>query len=887
MKKLVVIDLSNFIFRAFFAVRPLNAPDGTPVNAVHGILSMLMRLVTEHQPTHVLIARDTKGGSFRNTLYEDYKANRDEPPEDLVPQFGLIDRLVEEMKFPSVSLDNYEADDIIGSAVTQWKDHFDEVYIASGDKDLMQFVDDKVKMLDTMKNKILGRQEVFEKMGVYPEQIVDYLSMVGDSSDNIPGVKGIGAKGASKLLAEYQTLEKCLEKKEEIANKRAKNALIEYGEMANLSKKLVTIVCDLDLGVKVENSDFHFVPTQELIDYLKGLGFRSALKKLEELMPQVEELESGSDSKKSEAKDYDILQLKKPADIKKTISGLKGAIALTTYFQEDIGQTYSTQCQGVAFASTPEKVYFCSDFELVHTVLQQLVENKNVELVGSSLKRVVRYAQIHDFDFQATLFDVSLAEYVISASSRNKTTILSEKYLERVLPEFKVEQSDLFGADGAGLDSNTFALYCQTYLELKSILEEKIKELKLGKVFSEIDLPLLSILGRMEVQGVCFNKEYYQQLEKDFEKEVAKIRKKIEKEGKAEGVNLNSPKQVSELLFEKLELPVVKKTKTGFSTDSSVLEKLDLMGISPIPALILKYREYDKLLSTYIRPMPNYIDPVTSKIHARFNQMNAATGRLSSDHPNMQNIPVRTENGKKLRRGFVASPGNLLLSADYSQVELRLLAHFSEDEVMLEAFADGRDIHAQTAAEVFGYEIHQVTPEYRSRAKAINFGLMYGQSSFGLAEQLKISRKEAKEYITMYFARFSKVKSFLDTLVERCTETGYAETYFGRKRFLPDIKSNNRTMKAMAERVAINSPIQGTAADIIKLAMINIDRELKNRGLESKMVLQVHDELVFDVPEKELETMQELVPQMMENAVKLKVPLKVDAKTGLNLFDIK
>lgn len=873
-KKLIIVDISSFIFRAFYAIRPLNAPDGTPVNAVYGVLSMLLKLMSEHQPTHLFLARDTKDGSFRKEFYNLYKANRSEPPVELIPQFALIETLMDRLGLQSLTIPRYEADDVIASAVVQWRNYFDEIYIASGDKDLMQFVDNRVKILDTMKDKIYGDEEVKEKMGVRPDQIVDYLSMVGDTSDNVPGMKGIGEKGAQKLLEEYGTLENCFKHKDEITNKRVKTSFDEQEENAYLSKKLITLVTDLNLNREPDATKLNFYPSESLMDFLDQLGFKTFKIKLKELARiedhHQEEIQSNLIKK-------EVISITNSNDFSAFLEILKNQTEV--YFQALMSPEEDRNLQTVNEITfvLEQKLYQMSfkpqdliggglSTSELSELLNTLNRSKN-KLVTYDIKPFMYFCLVQNQLIEFNYFDLAQASFVID-------------------PERKHTLYEIFKNIGVDIVCEELASAVDAFPQLKSAQENKLRELKLETVFYEIDNKLIKLLAEMEVNGIYLDIGFYKKLEDEFALELTSIEKKIEAIA-GEPTNLKSPKQVSFLLFEKLQLPIIRKTKTGASTDSDVLIELISLGISEIPALILNYRELEKLYSTYIKTLPKMVSDKTKKIHTHFHQFNAATGRLSSDSPNLQNIPIRTETGRRLRRGFIASPDRLLLSADYSQVELRILAHFSEDPAMLQAFHEGLDIHAQTAAEMFEKPLKEVTKDDRSKAKAINFGLMYGQSSFGLSQNLHIEQREAKEFITNYFNKFHRVKTFLDSLKEFCEKTGYAQTLMGRKRFLGDIRSTNRNIKAMAERVAINSPIQGTAADIIKLSMLKIDEEMKLKKLSSKMLLQVHDELIFDVIPSEKSQMEELIKRNMETAVTLKVPLLVEMATGQNWYDLK
>lgn len=891
MKRLIVVDVSNFIFRAFFAIRPLTSPDGVPVNAVHGVLSMFLKLLSQYRPTHVLMARDTAGGSFRNEMYAAYKANRSDPPEDLIPQFALIKELIQKMEMPFSEDEKYEADDIIGSAVMQWKDEFDEILIASGDKDLMQFVGGNIKMLDTMKDMVYDAQGVFDKMGVRPDQIVDYLSMVGDTSDNIPGMRGIGAKGAAKLLAEHDTLDKCIEAKDTFTGKKLITAFTEHLEEGLLSRDLIKIATDVDLKQTAEETRIKFYPSDELIEFLKNLGFKSVINKLMDLRKAEYDAESGETLPAGLLTfDHKVINTKKEFEnILEVLSSVESCAFHTEYDSGDIFERKLSSCTLSVDGETTYFMSFSDDSSLNDTQLNDLLTavygESDLEVASEHWKRDFFYAQEKGIEIKCRYFDVTQAHYILDPGTRHDIGTLSKNYFDYTIAQR--DKKDLYLQEGSLEEKSKFcgeraALTYRLVNEFKTELKEK----NLSSIYQELDGPLIPILSKMENIGISLDVEQLAVMATELEETIGNIESEIF-ENTGEEINLNSPKQVGELLFTKLGLPVIKKTKTGYSTDSSVLEALDAKNISPIPGLLIQHRELGKLLSTYVRALPELVHAKDNRLHTHFNQDVAATGRLSSNNPNLQNIPIRTELGRKVRKAFVPKEGHVLLGADYSQVELRLLAHFSEDPTMVKAFKNGEDIHRQTASEIMGIKLDEVTSEERSKAKAVNFGLMYGQSSFGLAGQLKISRKEAKDYITRYFEKFSRVKGYLDGLKEKAEETGYAETMFGRKRFLPDIKSNNRTVKSMAERVAINSPIQGTAADIIKMAMISIDKALTNENLKTRLLLQVHDELIFEVPTDEVERVKKIVKEGMENVVDLNVPLVVDMGTGDDWYSLK
>ena len=865
-KRLVIVDISSFIFRAFFAVRPLHSSDGTPVNAVHGVLNMLLKLFSEYSPTHIFIARDTGEKTFRSDIYPEYKANRQLLPEELIPQFDILYGILKDLNIPQVSMEGYEADDIIGTAAVGWKDNFDQILIASGDKDLMQLIGYNVKMVDTMKNIIYDVDKVKEKMGVEPAQIVDYLAMVGDSSDNIPGMRGIGPKGAIKLLQEYGTLDGCVACKDSFKGKKLAVAFSDYLEDAFVSRKLVKIVTDLNLRVEIKDLEYRLKANPRVLDTLRHLGLKAILGKFE----QVGE----HDGVKKERAQFTFSKIETEKEFVRMVTTLESnsTVALECFFDNEDPWQREVRAVSLSFDGK-EGIYCLMKDDRLERLLAVSFARKDMEIYSSRWQEIIAYLLRTKRFFKAQRFDVIQAHFVANPDANSEFNSIVRMYLDIDFKDLEKEQQEIQRG-------------CAVYvLALK--LKEELKTKNVNDIYSDIDDPLVPVLAQMELDGVMINKEYFLEFEEELEKKIQAIEKKIEGHSKGTPINLNSPKQVSSLLFEVLQLPIIKKTKTGLSTDVEVLSVLDKKNINPVPGLILQHRELGKLLSTYIRNLPELINPVSGRIHARFHQHIAATGRLSSTHPNLQNIPIRTEMGRKVRRGFIARPGFILLGADYSQVELRLLAYFSQDPVMLEAFKNDRDIHRQTASEVLNIPLEKITSDERSRAKAVNFGLMYGQSSFGLASQLGISRREAKGYITRYFLRFIKVKEYLDSLKEFAEKTGYSLTIKNRKRFWPDIRSQNRTIKAVAERGAINTPIQGSAADIIKMAMTDIRNKLDRQGLSAKMIIQVHDELIFEVSEEELDTVKMLVKDSMENILGPERRLKVDINLGVSWYDLK
>jgi DNA polymerase-1 len=646
--------------------------------------------------------------------------------------------------------------------------------------------------------------------------------------------------------------------------------------MARLSKELVKIVCDLKLRFSADEVGYRLRYTPEIETFLNKVGFRSWQTKLAEfkdpsdkasLLPQREA-----------AKTVERWTL---AEFKVALA-TEAAVAVAPVCDDELDQH---RCwRSVAVATSKAVGLIDLNPDNAKTFISILNEARPLVVCYQS-KPILQLALVSGVTPEFKYFDLAQAHFILNPEFRHDLDTITEEFLGFKLEAPSQGQGDLFGNDD-GAELTHHGSKAEAILKLYPILRAKMQEMNAERAYDDLDIPLINVLAEIELEGVFLDTKFYKELEQEFTTQITAIEADVYAVAETT-VNLRSPKQIGELLFEKLQLPVIRRTKTGYSTDAEVLTELVAMKLNPIPELLLKYREIEKLLSTYVKALPSMISATTGKIHTHFQPSNAATGRLSSDNPNLQNIPVRTENGRKLRRGFVPSPGRVLLSADYSQVELRLLAHFSQDRHMLEAFQHDRDIHRQTASEIFDVPLEQVTKEMRNSAKAINFGLMYGQTSFGLSQTLHISQGEAKKYITNYFQKFQSVKSYLDGLKERAEATGYAETLFGRKRLLPDIKSTNRQVKAMAERVAINSPIQGTAADIIKLAMINIQRLLAERKFKSRMILQVHDELIFDVEPAELEDLKVLVKEQMEGAVTLSVELKVEMGTGANWYDLK
>jgi DNA polymerase-1 len=889
---LYLIDISSFIFRAFFGVRALHSKKGEPTNAVYGVATMLSRVSEVASPENLVVVYDSKEPSFRKEIYPDYKANRTEPPDDLIPQFGRIEEMIKCFEIHSYRKSGVEADDLIATLTKQWcemnKTH--KVVVITGDKDLMQLVDGRVCIWDTMTDKVYQSDEVVEKFGVKPDQIRDYLGMVGDSSDNIPGVPSIGPKTASDLLKEYGTLDKILEaaKAGKIAGKKG-DTFRQNEKDARLSAQLATVRTDLNLDLDPSFVKYHFHITEDCKTLFKELDFHTLLnrwapetetKKQIEVSTETKNIFRVLNTEKQLIECLENLEKVKEFGFDLETTSLNPRIAklcgLAICHDKDFGFYIPVGHQDTKTPQLPEK--------FVLDKLKPFLEDPKYKKIGQNLKfdfSILHYQGVEAHGIGA---DTMVADYVLEPEGRHNLNTLAMKYLNYSMLSYEDvcgKGKDAITFDQVPIDVATRYSAEDAWIAYRiwEIQKKKLVEQNLMDVFLKIDLPLIEVLSRMECYGVHVDVPWLKGLSKKFEGEIQKIEERIGAYTQGP-VNLNSPKQLATLLFEELKLPPQSKTKTGFSTDASVLEALS--PLHEVPRLLLEYREIAKLKGTYVDPLPELCDPKTNKIHAGFHQTVAATGRLSSSDPNLQNIPIRSDRGKEIRRAFIPSDGNVLMSADYSQIELRILAHMSGDKELTRSFLKDEDVHRQTASELFSIPPEKVDDKQRDIAKAINFGLMYGKTVFGLAQELKVSRTEAKAIMDRYFERYSGVKKFLDGLITGAKEKGWTSTAAGRKRVLADLKSANPMVRANAERMAMNTPIQGTASDLMKLAMQKIDAELIKRGLKSKLTIQVHDEVVLDCPKNEVEEVKRLVVDAMEGAMKLSVPLKVNVEVGAN-----
>lgn len=869
-KRFLVLDGSSLIFRAFYALPGLSDSHGQPTGAIFGFSNMLTKLMAEQQPDLMVLAFDKSRHTFRTERYADYKGTRDKTPEELLSQFPLLREFAANMGIPFLEKDNYEADDIIGTLATQAAAKGYDVRVITGDRDALQLVRPNLRVLLTKKGiseiKDYDTAAFEEEYGFEPLKLIDLKGLMGDTSDNIPGVPGVGPKTASKLLLTYGSVENVLTHVGEVSGKKLKENLQTYADQARLSKELATIELHVpDLAFAEE--DYRIQPDMEKMQaFCDDHELRAVWRNFERLYGPAElalDLDGGENGAAAQDLSYDLWD---EAAVK--TAARAPYLAVSGIFS---GLAPFASLEGLAVVAGPdaEKAGFVARDSAAFPALLQLLESDQ-QAVVFGLKR---YDQA-GLRGQKAFFDVELAAYLLEPErSKYALSELSQKYLQEAAPEsFDDEKAQAVWE-------------AKAISRLYPLLGAKLEEEKLTHLMDTIELPLVEVLAAMEQNGVYVNRAHLAEKTEEVAGRLQKIEASIY-EMAGHDFNLNSPKQLGVVLFEELGLPVRKKTKTGYSTNAEVLESLRLEH--PIIEQILAYRLWSKLKSTYLDGIAGLIRTDTGRVHTSFNQTVTATGRLSSSDPNLQNIPVRTEEGRMIRALFEPGEGyDCLLSADYSQIELRLLAHMSGDENFIDAFKRGQDIHARTAAEVFGIPLDEVTPELRRHAKAVNFGIVYGISDFGLARNLHISRKEAGDYISRYFTRYPGVRAFMDKVVAEAHETGYVTTMFGRRRELPAIKSRNFNQRMLAERMAMNTPIQGTAADVIKLAMIAAFRKLREAGVKSRILLQVHDELVLEVKESELETVQAILHEAMEHVVSLSVPLSIDVHWGRNWAEAK
>ena len=872
-RHLVIVDAANCLYRAFFALPPLRTAAGFPTNAALGFVNMLIKAVREEAPDQLVIVFDPPGGkSFRQELYADYKAQRDKQPEDLSAQIPAVRELIDAYRMAVLEVPGFEADDVIATLVARAPEDT-RVTVLSTDKDLMQLVSERVTLLDTMKDRRYDPAEVEARFGVPPDQVLDLRALVGDPSDNIPGVRGIGEKGAAKLIREWGSLEELLEAVDAVKPARAQNALREQRDAALLSKRLATLREDVELPLGSEDFALQSPDTERLRALFTRFEFTRLLAELE---PE------GAPA--SAAQPVEVAVLAGAADLTGWLDERAGecltvfpvGAGVSAVREPPVGLAVAGESDGVAFLEIRGR-----DDAAARALDDALAAR---DWGGTATKEVQIGCAERDTAPGPPRFDAEIAGFLLDPAASRGLPALAAQHLGRELrswealagrgakavPPAELPQDELAG---------WAAEQCVAARDLAPLLEERLERDHSRELYGEIELPLTAVLARMERAGVRVDEEALRALSRQYEAELVEIESEIHRLA-GESFAVNSPKQLQAILFEKLKLPVIRKTKTGYSTDEGVLEQLSSQH--PLPERVLAYRRLAKLKSTYVDALPPLVFPETGRIHPTFHQTGAATGRLSASNPNVQNIPIRTEQGLRIREAFIPAEDRVLLSADYSQVELRIVAHFSEDEQLLDAFRAGEDIHRRTAAGVAGIAPGAVTDEQRARAKAINFGIIYGSTAFGIANQLGIASAEAQETIDAYFARYRGVRRFLDETVAAAKRDGFVTTLMGRRRYLPDLVSRNRVLRNAAERMAVNTVIQGTAADLIKRAMVRVDAALRREAWGAQMILQVHDELVFEVAPGHAAALEACVRSEMQGVAELRVPLTVDVGCGSN-----
>ncbi|WP_093228295.1 DNA polymerase I [Thermoflavimicrobium dichotomicum] len=880
MSKLVLIDGNSIAYRAFFALPLLSNSSGVYTNAVYGFTTMLLKILEEEKPTHLLVAFDAGKTTFRHKDYQEYKGKREKTPVELSEQLPLIKEVLDAFGIRHFEMENYEADDIIGTLANLAEKQQVETLIISGDKDLLQLVRDHVHVLiprkglsDTVR---YDKKAVDDRYGLTPEQIIDLKGLMGDPSDNIPGIPGVGEKTALKLLHQFSSVEEIIAHIDQISGKKLQEKVREHQEQALLSKKLATIYCDVPLEMNIDDLIYTGYHLEKVLEIFKRLEFKSLLERF------------AKDS--DEAAVIDVKEVKYMMATEDNLEQLAPFFQLerlAVFVEATAENPHRAEAIAFALSNGEESVYIPVSLALHWPEFQEWLADPNRSKVVYDSKKSKILLENMGLDIHGMQFDVLLAAYLLDPSETQlELSDVTDKYLGHILPSDEEVYGK--GAKRQILEGEALAQHlarkAQAIYQLCPVLQQEIESAGLRSLLHELEMPLALILAEMEQRGVKVDQDRLHELGEELKKTLDQLTEEIYDIAGTE-FNLNSPKQLGEILFDKLGLPVLKKTKTGYSTSADVLEKLAPQH--EIVEKILHYRQVGKLYSTYIEGLKKEIG-ADGKIHTQFHQTITATGRLSSAEPNLQNIPIRLEEGRRIRQIFVPSEeGWYMLAADYSQIELRVLAHLSEDAALQKAFQEDQDIHTQTAMDVFGVSKEEVTPLMRRQAKAVNFGIVYGISDFGLAQNLNIPRKEAKTFIDRYFATYPGVKRYMDEAVEKARRDGYVTTLFNRRRYLPDIHSSNYNVRSFAERTAMNTPIQGTAADIIKFAMLHLDKEMKEKELKSRLLLQVHDELVFEVPEDELDLMKQLVPEIMEGTISLSVPLKVDIHYGKNWYETK
>ena len=899
---LILVDGSSFLFRAYHAIPPLTNAKGEPTNAIYGVSNMLRKLLTDYNPTHVAVVFDSKTKTFRHELSPVYKANRTEMPSDLGCQIKPLHALIRAMGIPLISASGVEADDVLGVLACYAKTQGHHVIIATSDKDMAQLVNEHITLEDTMSKTKLTVDGVFEKFGVRPDQIADYLALVGDSSDNIAGVPKVGAKTAAKWLAQYDTLDNLVAHADEITGKVGENLRDNLEQLA-LAKQLTVIRCDLELPYNMADLTRRPVHDIQLKELLVEFGFSAWLNSLSKhssanlpkAQPQSDTIFT-SELQTTATAHYDVILTMAQLDAWLVRLEQSALIAIDTettsldYTQAQlVGLSFAVQTGEAAYlplAHTYPDAPAQLNREIVLEKLRPLLENPTAHKVGQNLKYDYHVLANHGITLQGISDDTMLASYVLDSTGKHNLDFLAQKYLNLKT----ISYEDVAGKGAKQLNFSEIAIETAAHyaaedadvcVRLHHALQAKLQaQVELLKLYNTLEMPLLSVLARLERNGVLIDDNLLVHQSMELSQQMMSLEQKAHDEA-GHNFNLNSPKQIQTILYEQLQIPVIKRTPKGQpSTDESVLQ--ELAEDYALPKLILEHRSLSKLKSTYTDKLPEQINVKTGRVHTSYHQAVTATGRLSSSEPNLQNIPIRSPEGRKIRQAFIAPEGYKIVAADYSQIELRIMAHLANDEGLITAFSQGEDIHRATAAEVFNVPLSDVTTDLRRKAKAVNFGLIYGMSAFGLAKQLDVSRSDAQTYINAYFARYPGVKKYMDDTRILAKEQGYVETLFGRRLYLPEIDSRNAALRQYAERTAINAPMQGTAADIIKRAMLTVDEWLLRGDIDVKMIMQVHDELVFEINTQDIDVAIEKIKSLMSSAAELTVPLIVDVGVGNN-----
>ncbi|HBH12509.1 MAG: DNA polymerase I [Clostridiales bacterium 38_11] len=893
-KKIMILDGNSILFKAFYALPPLKNKNGIYTNALYGFLSMLYKLLDEYQPEYICTTFDHKKPTFRHKRFKDYKAGRAQAPNELVMQFALIREILDVHKIRHLEIEGYEADDISGTLAHLASEEDMNVFLVTSDKDYLQLVGEKVNVLLTKKgvtNIALFNQSIlFDEYGITPKQFIDLKGLMGDSSDNIPGVKGVGEKTGLKLIKEYGSIDGIYENIEKIQGK-LRDKLESEKVQAYMSKELSEIIVDLPLNLTIEELKYKEPDREELLEMYKEYDFRLFMNRVKTDENRQMTLFSDNLSNADKAVTSSVPKAIEEAKVAKIIDNAKKAGELCLKFFYDGERSLYASPIALGIMTREDQIYYIEeDVEAALTNLKPIFEDGAIEKIGHNIKDEIIMLNKYNISLEGIGFDTMIAKYLLepSETSYDINRLVYEYHNTDMQTEKDFLGSGVKKISYKELEKNQRKEYMSNYLKgiwsIKSPMEIQLMETDMDNLFKDVELPLVKIMASMEILGFKINTDELKRIGEKLSQKISVLELVIQEMAGLE-FNINSPKQLGKVLFEELNLPIIKKTKTGYSTDVEVLEKLK--NQHPIIQKLIEYRQLTKLNSTYVEGLLNVVDKETGRVHSSFKQTIASTGRISSTDPNLQNIPVKTDEGRELRKIFVHEDDYILIDADYSQIELRVLAHLSDDKNLIEAFRLGEDIHTKTASQVFHVPKEEVTSTMRGRAKAVNFGIVYGISDYGLSRDLNIPRKESKQYIENYLKFFSGVKKYMDDIISKGKKDGYVETILGRRRYIPELSSRNFNIRAFGERLALNTPVQGTAADIIKKAMINVDHELSKRNMKSRLILQVHDELIVEAYKDEVEEVKKMLKEAMENAVQLKVPVVVDLNIGDTWYDTK